>query len=128
MRKFLASVLMLVMLTPSLVCAMPVCIDAPQAVKAEKPCEGHGKHEADEGKTKQINLMQDCTGVDFQAVSSPSIEKPDVIKFTLDMSADWPVHHQWMNATNGSRGPPPSFAIISETYPPVFLTTQRIRI
>lgn len=91
---------------------------------------GHAKanEQPDTSKKAHVGFMQDCTGVDFQTVSAASIEKPDVINFTLDMAADLLTNHQWLNVANGSRGPPPSLMLSSEAYPPVFLTTQRIRI
>ena len=131
MRKFFAAILMLVMLTPSLVCAMPVCLDTPkETASTEAPCMEHakGKQQPDKTKKSHVGFMQDCTGVDFQTVFATSIEKLDIFKLTFDMAADLPTYHQWMNTASSSRGPPPDFVIVSEAYPPVFLTTQRIRI
>jgi hypothetical protein len=131
MRKFLAALLMLVMLTPSLVCAMPVCLDKPkEAVTAETPCMEHAKdsQQSNTSKKTHVDFMQDCAGVDFQTASAPSIEKLDVVKFAFDVTASLPTNHQWMNAAYGLRGPPPRFSNALEAYPPVFLTTQRIRI
>ena len=70
MRKVLVSILMLVMLTPSLACAMPLCDDAVKTVAIEKPCAGHGDHHTpgkEEAATK-VALMKDCMGVDLQVV------------------------------------------------------------
>lgn len=120
--------MMLVMLTPSLVCAMPVCADASNTVKAEKPCTGHGEHRSDKNKAKQVNFMQDCTGVDFQLASSPAIEKPDVLKALFLTVFVLPTQQQSVNNVSVVRGPPLYIARLAETYPPVYLNTQRLRI
>lgn len=131
MRKFLVAVLMLVMLTPSLACAMPVCVEEPQAAAFEQPCtehsgnQGTGKKDSD-GK---VTLMKDCMGVDLQvADGSASIKAPD---FKKDISFDisfvtYPVT-SWTVAVIGNRGPPPNWPKYSETYPSIILTTLRFR-
>lgn len=132
MKKFLATLMMLVMLTPSLVCAMPVCAEPAKIAAAEQPCTEHvKKHGNDaEGKKKQVNFLQDCTGVDLQMASAPSIEKPDTQKDFLFTAFDVPAMSAWsLGHIAGVRGPPPfEWVQVSQSLLPIFLTTQRIRV
>lgn len=132
MKRFLATLMMLVMLTPSLVCAMPVCVEpAKIAAAAEQPCAEHVKNHGNdaEGKKKQVNFLQDCAGFDFQMASAPSIEKPDTQKDFL-FTAFVPAMSAWsLGHIAGVRGPPPfEWAQVSQSLLPIFLTTQRIRV
>lgn len=128
MKKFLATLIMLVMLTPSLVCAMPVCSEPAKAAAVEQPCAGHVNNA--ESKKEQVNFLQDCTGVDLQMASAPSIEKPDTYKDFIFTAFDVPAMSAWsFGEAVGMRGPPPfEWRQVSQSHLPVFLTTQRIRV
>lgn len=132
MRQLLLGFLMLVMLTPSLVCAMPVCTDEALAAKAEVPCADHADHHGDkkEGKSNKPTFMSDCAGVDMQKADTASFEKPDLksdsLLFVLvdDLSLNNFAHTD----AGTIRGPPPDWPALSQTQPSILLTTQRLRI
>lgn len=151
MRKILLSFLMLIMLTPSLACAMPVCAAPAAAAKAQ--CAAHAEHmsmahNADAGEDhggmnhnshagkqeKQSSsgmLMKDCMGVELQkADNSPSIYKPDISKDAPVILAFnvQPVSVWTLDDVRGIRGPPPEWPSHSQTKPSIILTTQRLRI
>lgn len=133
MKKFLLSFLMLVMLTPSLACAMPVCADPVKAAAAEQPCADHmDHHEGKEQKSSgKVALMKDCTGVELQvADNAPSLQKPDLHKdFSFNLPADVQTVSVWtLSDTTGIRGPPPDWPAYSQVQPSILLTTQRLRI
>lgn len=131
MRKILLSFLMLVMLTPSLACAMPTCADGEQTAKIEhKPCAEHHSGSQKDGSKDKVRLLIDCMGVDLQVTDSQAdLKTPDihhdVIIYTLidDVLLSQPDY-------TGSRirGPPPDWYAQSQTHPPIILTTQRFRI
>lgn len=132
MRQILLGFLMLVMLTPSLVCAMPMCTDEALAAKAAVPCADHVDHHGDkkEGKSNKLTLMSDCAGVDMQKSDTASFEKldlkSDLLPFVLpdDLALDNLSHTDAGNI----RGPPPDWPALSQTQPSILLTTQRLRI
>jgi hypothetical protein len=134
MKQFLLSFLMIVMFTPSLACAMPICADEAQAVKAEIPCADHASgHHGDQKTTSESKaggLMADCMGVDFQKADTANLDKPDF--------KGSPVIHALADETSSDlllytdastiRGPPPDWPTLSRTQPSILLTTQRFRI
>lgn len=136
MRKFLAAILMLVMLTPSLACAMPVCADKAQAAAMEQPCaEHHTGHDTDSGKdssssSQGVNFLIDCMGVDLQTADGVAVQKPDIqagpVFAALAMNdvpvVPVPAEHSEI------RGPPPDWPLFSQAQPSILLTTQRFRI
>ena len=132
MKKFLAVIMMLVMLTPSLACAMPVCADEAHAAATEQPCaEHHPGHEtSDKRSTGKVNLLLDCMGIDLQKADTASLDKPDlktdpvVYALAADIGTSPPAH-----ADSGTiRGPPPDWPALSQTQSSLLLTTQRFRI
>ncbi len=132
MRQLLLGFLMLVMLTPSLVCAMPICTDEALAAKAQMPCADHADHHGDkkEGKSDKLTFMSDCAGVDMQKADAASFEKPDLKSGSLlfflvdDLALDNLSHADAVTI----RGPPPDWPALSRTQPSILLTTQRFRI
>lgn len=123
--------MMLVMLTPSLACAMPVCTDSKQAVKTEQnPCAGHHSNsQKDESKGK-VRLLIDCMGVNLQAAdSNTDFKKPDtqsdIIVYVL---ANETLLSQPDYSVSKIRGPPPDWPSISQTHPSILLTAQRFRV
>lgn len=133
MKRLLLGFLVLLMLTPSLACAMPVCFDKAEAAKANQPCAGHASEHhgsKSEPKGKKAGLMADCMGVDFQKANTASFEKPDLksglLLFVLvdDLAID-----NFSHTDAGTiRGPPPDWPALSQTQPSILLTTQPLRI
>ncbi|MCK6418896.1 MAG: hypothetical protein L6Q57_08195 [Alphaproteobacteria bacterium] len=132
MRKTLFAFLMIVMLTPSLVCAMPICTDEALAAKAQMPCADHADHQGDkkEGKSDKLTFMSDCAGVDMQKANAANFEKPDLKSGSLlFLLLDNLALDNLSHADAGSiRGPPPDWPGLSQTQPTILLTTQRLRI
>lgn len=136
MKKFLVVIMILIMLTPSLACAMPVCADKMQAAAAKQPCaEHHAGHDTDGGKEsssspKGVNFLIDCMGVDLQTADSASVQKPDIqagLIFSAVINTDVPVIPTPAQSSE-IRGPPPDWLALSQTQPSILLTTQRFRI
>lgn len=136
MKKSLAVIMMLIMLTPSLACAMPVCADKAQAAATEQPCaEHHAGHDTGSGKDsssspKGINFLIDCMGVDLQTADSASVQKPDIQAgpvFAAVINTDVPVIPAPVQSSE-IRGPPPDWPALSQAQPSILLTTQRFRI
>lgn len=136
MKKFLAVIMMLVMLTPSLACAMPVCADEAQAAATEQPCaEHHAGHDTGSGKEsssspKGVNFLIDCMGVDLQTTDSAAVQKSDIqagLIFAAIPIMALPVVPAPAQSSE-IRGPPPNRLTLSQTQPSILLTTQRLRI
>lgn len=116
--------LTLIMLTPSLACAMAYDMSLPAAQEAQEPCHKSAEKRTDEGPV----LIVDCLGVDlFQQHASDDIQPDlsfDIIDFGWqDFTSDT------LNAghSNSIRGPPVQMAAASNP-PSVILTTQRFRL
>lgn len=133
MKRLLLGFLVLLMLTPSLACAMPVCFDKAEAAKTEQPCAGHtSEHHGDksEPKGKKAGLMADCMGVDFQKADTASFEKPDLKSDSVvyALVADVVIAQTLHTDVGTIRGPPPDWPALSQIQPSILLTTQRLRI
>jgi hypothetical protein len=135
MRNFLTFLLIFLMLTPSLACAMPTC--GPKAkdsvVTAVLPCADHyPNHET--GSKKQsggkVNLLIDCMGVDMQKADITSLDKPDIKNdiIVYALVADVAISRFMPTDAGTIRGPPHDWPALSRTQPPILLTTQRFRI
>lgn len=134
MRAVLLSFLMLLMLTPSLACAMPVCAEPAQAAATKTPpCADHMDHHGDkkEKKSSSTMLMKDCMGLELQVSDNgPVIHKPDVSKdlsFSV-VTAILPPTLCTPGDTGVIRGPPPDWPSHALAQPSILLTTQRLRI
>lgn len=131
MRKFLITLMMLVMLTPSLACAMPVCVGHAATKAASMPCadhadnDGYQKSDADQ----KLNLLKDCMGIDLQVADSVSVDKPDIHAsvFAFVLNSDFSVTGFGEKA-DVIRGPPPGWPVAQSTQPSLILSTQRFRI
>lgn len=133
MRKFLYSLLILLMLMPSLACAMPTCgPKAEESAAATLPCaEHHPGHETDDKKENgKVNLLIDCMGVDMQKADTASLDKLDIKKdlIVYTLVADAAVSRFAPTDVGTIRGPPPDWPVLSQTQPSILLTTQRLRI
>jgi len=122
---------MLVMITPSLACAMPICADGKQAaITEQKPCAEHHSGSQKDKSNGKVRLLIDCMGVDLQVTDSQADLKtpdthPDVIVYVL---ADEALLSQPDFTGSKIRGPPTDWLVRSQTHPPIILTTQRFRI
>ena len=131
MRKLLGLIMMLVMLTPSLACAMPVCADGTHAAATAPPCAEHASQQSKENDDAGgINLLKDCMGVDLQAAGSVFVKKPalqtDLLFTAIAGQPSFPARE--LVEAVGLRGPPPDWPDVSRLQPSVILTTQRFRI
>ncbi len=132
MRQLLLGFLTLVMFTPSLVCAMPICMDEALATKAKMPCADHAPHDSNkkENKSNKLTLMSDCAGVDMQKAEVASFEKFDLkADSSVYILADiLPLDNLAYADAGTIRGPPPDWPTLSRTQPSILLTTGRFRI
>lgn len=149
MRKLILSFLALLMMTPSLVCFMAVCV-MPQQAHADSAVSS-GSHE-EPGSHKSgvppchesgtdtmpvsgsIMLVQDCMGVDFSAAD---LAGETLLKTAnMDHSIPYPAFYSDVDAMSMMkhssrliRGPPrDAAALISSVSLPVYMATQRFRI
>ncbi len=123
MKKVLLGFLMLVMLTPSLACAMP-CADSRQTIQTT-PCADHDSRSSD-----KINLVIDCMGVDLQTADHQTVlVRPDASADLLVYAlADQILLPRPGDAAPKILGPPPDTPAVSGTHPSILLTTKRIRL
>ncbi|MCM2344118.1 MAG: hypothetical protein NDJ24_06110 [Alphaproteobacteria bacterium] len=129
-RRFLLNLLMLVMLTPSLACAMPTCADEKQTTRSQQtPCAEHRPDSKSDKANDQIKLLIDCMGVDLQVAYSVDGYSPDLKNAPLVYAVvDQALFSQVDYTSANIRGPPPDWHYRSGTNPPIILTTQRFRI
>lgn len=135
MRKLLVALMMLVMLAPSLACAMPVCGTHIAAQVASMPCADHAdgmgaQASQTEHADQKLMLLKDCMGVDLQVAESVHIDKPDVHSpvSVFALNNDLSVMMGIARESDAIRGPPPDWPVAHSTQPPVILSTQRFRI
>ena len=132
MRKLLIALMMLVMLTPSLACAMPVCAGDAAVKTVANPCPEHTANHSSNQKSEagqKLKLLKDCMGVDLQVADSISIDKPDVHSpvFAFVWGSSLPVIEPDAKA-DAIRGPPPDWPSAHSIKPSLILSTQRFRI
>lgn len=123
MKSYVLGLLMLIMLTPSLACAMTVC--PMQAAQSGTNMSCHDVQDS----VKAPMLVMDCLGVDLfqQDVNNDfqpdqSIEKIDYVWADLFNNAGFEP-----NSMHDIRGPP-EWLDIPRLKPSIILTTQRLRI
>jgi len=128
MRRFFGAFLALLVITPSLACAMPVCAQSSKSSSlVEKPCHDH---ESGEKKSDHIRFVIDCMGVDLQKADASHLEKVDL----RTVSIDFPFINDEVMSQSGSyspqiiRGPPLDWPITHQNDSSIILTTQRLRI
>lgn len=129
MKQFALAFLTVLMLMPSLACAMPMCKSDAQA-SGTPPCHGatHANQENADQKTGGM-LIQDCLDVDFMAQNISYDIQPDLSLDSMDFAwADLSILHSFeLQNINSIRGPP----IIPDqarTGQHTYLTTKRLRI
>lgn len=125
MRKILLSLMMLVMLTPGMACGMALCAHEAQAAPSAAgamPCH-------DSGSGNGVMLQNDCAKADLSmADAAAQVSKPDLSGVFHAAWADIPAGaHGILESSSAIIRGPPSFDAVALSYPPVFLTTLRIR-
>lgn len=138
MKRILSAFLLLLMLMPSMACAMPVCAKEKQVQAAQSlPCHGHENTQVkpdahNQNKTSgAVKFLKDCMGVDFQvAADSPAPKQPGLSSL-VDWAMPFVVPMPAFSASDKVAavcGPPPDWPDIHSGHTPVYLTTQRLRI
>ena len=130
MRHFILTFLIMVMLTPSLVCAMPYCEQVPEKseISADTPCAGHNDSQTNQ-KLDMGTFMADCMGLDFQKVEITSVDAPQLKSVAVAYAnLDDEISLQLDLLKVGSIRGPPDNTVAHLYQTPVFLKTQRIRL
>lgn len=133
MREIVHYILIVLIVTPSLVCAMPCSkndLDSQNAV--EQTCLDHKPEPTQQNRvvTGEIMLLIDCMNLDLQQTQSNiQIEKPDNNTF---LSIAWFFYDDLLYRLNYVEAlkirRPPSWIYDIRLSPPLILTTQRFRI
>ena len=133
MKSLLYSFAILLMLMPSLACAMPSCSSEDATEKIQPCANSHSEHHKSRETKKEsgkVNLLLDCMGVDLQTADAESVEEPKIeetpVKFDIVIDLISNPHMLFEGST--IRGPPPDNPHISRSKPSLILTTQRFRI
>ena len=123
MKTYVLGLLMLIMLTPSLACAMTVC-PMQKAQAADMPC-----HQSADEETKAPMMLKDCMGIDlFQQNVSHDFQPDQSIEKIDYVWADFLNNNDFvLNSTNDIRGPP-EWLQVPRLHPSIILTTQRLRL
>ena len=137
MRRFLMAFMVLIILTPSLVCAMPYCdktddqksMVSMSSMTHEQPCASHDMSKDAKSDIEKGMLVVDCMSLDFQAVENAVFEYPNLEIQKLSYAL-YTTSSVILNAgTNAvSIRAPPDFDTAYSYKTPVFITTQRIRL
>ena len=125
MKRILMTLMVLVMLTPSLACANLLCCvtQKQEAPAQDMPCHKQEKQKSD------VMFMKDCAKIDLQAATDVTFVKKQISQpHDLFVQAD-DVLRSPVNdvAAVGIRGPPRDIVLASSS-PPVYLATLRLRI
>lgn len=125
MRRLLLTLMILVMLTPSLACAELLCCPQKREAQAkDMPCheEQNQTHEK-----AGVKFMKDCTQVDLQIVSDAvALKKQADHSLTSFIIPETPGISAGTADVHGIRAPPRQAA--SSFFPPLYLSTLRLRI
>jgi hypothetical protein len=131
MKNFLLSFMILVMFTPGLSCAQFMDHHPDSMTKnsmsKNMPCCPKSKNSSG----MDVPLFKDCMKIDLQQAHGPQfLKKVDVEKKTFPFIQTQALKKEFSPLQNrGARDPPFAWRTsLSETYPPVFLATQRLRI
>ena len=139
MRRLLLTLLVIAMLMPGLACGGMPCAQAAGVKKAQArgamahmamkmPCS-HCPQEKT-AQHKDIMLMGDCSHTTLQAAGTTSLLPAlDLVHHDVIAVFDMPRPAQLaFSGPHASRGPPDGTAPPGAAYPPLFLSTQRLRI
>lgn len=115
----------LAMLTPSLACAGFYCCPPEQKEtrSEEMPCHEQGKK-----NSPDVKFMKDCAKIDLQSVSDHVVLKKQTAQAhdLFIMAATIQPHPAMLVRENGIRAPPQGGP--GNSFPPIYLSTQRLRI
>lgn len=139
MRTFLIHLLMLLMLTPGLVCGPFMAAGEAQAAVTQMPdmpdCHGMEMGNKETGNKKSSGghygtmLFKDCAKVDLYSADHIGLKKPDMGKSLFTAWADAPAQPAFVPAASHAiRGPPFDARPIHINNHDLYLTTQRLRI
>jgi hypothetical protein len=126
MKRFLLSLMVLVMLTPGLACAQFMDNHKAPMAKTMSDCP-KSKTSPEKGMT----FFKDCLKVDLQQASSaPLLKNPDIAKHSFPFVQVLALNKEFSSPGNhAARGPPFEGRLsLSGTQLPIFLMTQRLRI
>jgi hypothetical protein len=129
MKRFILSLMVLVMFTPGLACAQFMQHQQPHMTQTAKdmPCCPKSKAASDMAGM----LFKDCMKIDLQhANGAPILKKVDIAKHTFPVVQILALNEGFGFVGNRTaRGPPfERLSGLSETHLPIFLATQRLRI
>ncbi len=134
MRKFLISLLMLLMLMPGLACGPFMSTGkahAAQPMQGMEDCHGMGMDKSQKAPDHEGKVFfKDCMKNDLSGVDHTILKIPDLngkILFTAWIAIIPDFGFAPPNAQT-IRGPPPDWPAFSRTHPSILLTTQRLRI
>ena len=131
MRRLLFSFLILVMLVPSMACAMPSCAGMmPSSTERHMSHMQHMSHEHSGKPMGKVKLLGDCMGNDLQAVDMVHLDPLKMVK-KMEMvpaEAGHVLRHILLESASDIRGSPPDWQRVSVRQPSLILTTQRIRL
>ena len=126
MKRLLLTLLVLVMLTPSLACAgfMMCCQPEQKAAQVQEiPCHESGKKSAPD-----VKFMKDCAQIDLQGVADYVFLKKQFSQahdfFIIATAPQF--NPASITHVNSIRAPPWDYGLSSSQ--PVYLATQRLRI
>lgn len=141
MRKLLIHLLMLLMLTPGLVCGGLPCMGMQKAHVATDSMAGMNMpgmpccpdhRDCDHAAGKKINapmFFKDCAKADLYKADAPVLKNPG-LSGKIAMVA-WvgtvPLHGIASGPAAVIRGPPPGWPDLAQTQPSILLSTQRFR-
>ena len=127
MRRLFAIFLTVLVLLPSLACAMPVC-SMSQPSDSQMPC--HDQMDSGQIDLDKLMTLQDCMGVDFQvAKKAHDFGLNDKSKNTFDQVAVIVDTFNWFILVSKSPPRAPPLNRISLQFESsIILTTQRFRI
>lgn len=125
MKRLLLTLLVVMMLTPSMACAELIgCCPSEQkdTQSQDMPCHTQGK------KSPDIKFMKDCAQTDLQSVADHVFFKKQFSQahdFFVVATAPQ-INPATVTHINRIRAPPSDFYYSS--FPPIYLSTQRLRI
>ena len=134
MKRIVSTFLILAVFSLSLACFMPLCFNKAQAAPVQNMAMETPCHEMTEDKKNSLAssdmLMMDCLDEDFvhSIQASDLSPKHDISKINWDIITVNTDDITSLPDSHFARGPPPSLSVSDSSFPPVFLTTQRLRI
>ncbi|MBI1216210.1 MAG: hypothetical protein GC185_10395 [Alphaproteobacteria bacterium] len=134
MKRLLLTLLVIAMLMPGLACAAMPCAKtmgaktAPRHMAMKMPCSHCPKEKTTQHK--DIMLMGDCSHTTLQTAGTQSLLPAlELLHHDFIAAIDMPQEDQIaLSGPYAIRGPPDGTAPPGATYPPLFLSTLRLRI